>query len=90
MEQVRLSEVSELVYMNPSYFSTLFKKETGISFSDYLTERRMEAAKRLLRESRYSVREIAERVGYVETAYFSRLFKKQVGLKPSQYRKLHS
>ena len=90
MEQIRLSEISEMVYMNPSYFSTVFKKETGISFSDYVIEQRIEAAKRLLRESGCSVGEIAERVGYTETAYFSRLFKKQVGIKPSQYRKLHS
>lgn len=90
MEQIRLSEISEMVYMNPSYFSTVFKKEIGISFSDYVIEQRIEAAKRLLRESGCSVREIAERVGYTETAYFSRLFKKQVGIKPSQYRKLHS
>ncbi len=90
MKPVRLSEVAELVHMNAAYFSTVFKKETGESFSDYVTARRMEAAKRLLRGSDLPIGVIAEKVGYTETAYFSRLFTKVVGIKPSQYRNLHS
>ncbi|QNM04646.1 response regulator transcription factor [Qiania dongpingensis] len=90
MKPVRLSEVAELVHMNAAYFSTVFKKETGESFSDYVTGQRMEAAKRFLRGSDLPISVIAEKVGYTETAYFSRLFTKVVGIKPSQYRNLHS
>ena len=84
-----LEEVAEAAGISPAYLSTLFKKEVGIGFSEYLSQLRCEEAKRLLRESDESMTVIAEEVGYQDTKYFSRIFRKTVGLKPSEYRRLY-
>lgn len=86
---ITLEELSDAIGLVPTYVSTLFKKEIGINFSDYLTSCRMEAAKRMLKQPSYSINEIAEMVGYGDPKYFSKLFNKVVGLKPSEYRKLY-
>ncbi len=86
---ITLEELSEAIGLVPTYVSTLFKKEIGINFSDYLTSCRMEAAKKLLKEPSYTINEIAEMVGYGDPKYFSKMFNKVVGLKPSEYRKLY-
>lgn len=88
-EALTLERVAEHVYLNASYFSTIFKKEAGQNFSEYLTQCRIEEAKRLLRESSLSVSSICQTVGYVDQKYFSRIFAKLVGVKPSTYRTLH-
>jgi len=85
-----LEEVSEKVFLNPAYFSTIFKKETGLNFIDYLINCRLEAAREMLKNSSAPISEIAEKVGYTDTKYFSKLFSKVVGIKPSEYRKLYS
>jgi two-component system response regulator YesN len=89
-EQIKLEDVANKVYLSPSYFSNIFKKETGQNFTDFLVDYRMQEAKELLRNADLSVNEIADRVGYVEQRYFSKLFKKVVGIKPTEYRKLYS
>lgn len=73
-----------------SYFSTLFKKETGRNFQNYLTEYRIEKAKELLRTTNETMMSVAEQVGYQDTRYFSQCFVKVVGVKPSLYRKMYS
>ncbi len=88
MEAVTLETVAELGHLNPSYFSIIFKRETGKTFSDYLTIRRIEAAKKLLRETDLGVAEISLEVGYTDNKYFSRKFTKHVGVNPSAYRVL--
>ncbi len=87
-ENISLNDVSGVVYMNPTYFSTLFKKTTGQNFSDYLVEVRIEHAKELLKDLSLSVAEVGARVGYQNSRYFSKVFLKTVGIKPSEYRKL--
>ena len=89
-EKIMLEDVAGEVNLSPVYFSTLFKKETNQNFSTYLSEYRMEKAKKLLVESNETVSAIAEKVGYAEQKYFSQQFKKIVGVKPNVYRKLHS
>ncbi len=84
-----LEEVARHVGMSPAYFSTVFKKEFGIGFSEYLIQLRIEESKRLMRETALPIGEISERVGYADTKYFSRIFRKSVGLKPSEYRKIY-
>lgn len=74
---------------NATYFSTLFKKETGQNFMDYLTELRISKAKELLCGEELSVQDVAEQVGYRDLKYFSRLFKKLTGVSPSDYKKLY-
>ena len=88
-EALRLEDVSSAVGFNATYFSTLFKKETGQNFMDYLTELRIGRAKELLCGEEMSVQDVAEQVGYRDLKYFSRLFKKLTGVSPSDYKKLY-
>lgn len=88
-EQITLEEVCELVGFSSSYFSVLFKKETGEGFVKYLTRVRMEEAKTLLRETNLSVAEICEAVGYNDRKHFTQTFHKMSGLNPADYRKLY-
>lgn len=81
-----VKDVADTVYLTPTYFSSLFKKEMGMSFSCYLTETRLEEAKRLLMDPRYKLYEISDLVGYSDSNYFTKTFKKKTGLSPSQYR----
>lgn len=74
------------VNRNPNYLSHEFKKQTGITFTEYLNNKRIEEAKRLLRSTSDMTYEIAEKVGYYNYRYFSQMFKKVVGLTPTQYR----
>ena len=89
-DKIRLEDVAEAVGLNPVYFSSLFKKETGLNFSTYLSSVRMEKAKELLTKTNDTIAVIAEAVGYPEQKYFSQQFKKIVGVKPVIYRKLHT
>ncbi len=76
--------------LTPSYFSALFKKETGETLSDYLVRYRLAIAQRLLKESRLCIAEVAASAGYMDVKYFSRLFKKHMSITPSAFRKLTS
>ena len=78
--------VCENVYLSYSHFSSIFKKETGKTFIQYLTEYRLEKAKYMLQYTGLKTYEIAERIGYADARYFSSLFKKQFNMTPSQYR----
>jgi len=88
-ESIRLEDISNMEGFNSTYFSTLFKKETGQNFSDYLIELRVNRAKILLTDSNLSVSDIAEEVGYQDLKYFSRIFKRLTGLNPTEYRRLY-
>ncbi len=88
-DKLTLEDVATLVGMNATYFSVLFKRETGISFLDYVVQVRMNAARELLKTSDDRIGDIAYRVGYTDPRYFSRIFLKTVGLKPTEYRRLH-
>lgn len=87
--KISLEDIAAFLNLSPTYFSNLFKKETGDNFSNYLTTVRMEEAKRLLRQSNMNIAEIADHVGYGDARYFSRMFVKTVGLKPSQYKRIY-
>src|SRR5699024_10185470 len=88
-EALRLEDVSSAVGFNATYFSALFKKETGQNFMDYLTELRVNKSKELLCRDDLSVQDVAELVGYRDLKYFSRLFKKITVVSPSDYKKLY-
>lgn len=76
------------LHVSSSYFSKIFKQETGSTFLNYLTNYRMEEAKRLLNQTDYKSHLIGEMVGYSEPNYFSYVFKKNCGVSPAKYRKL--
>jgi len=88
-EAIRQEDMSAMVGFNTTYFSSLFKKETGETFSDYLIRLRVSRAKEFLTASEYPIADIAEEVGYQDLKYFSRIFKRETGLNPSDYRKLY-
>jgi len=81
-----LEKVASIVYLNPIYFSQLFKQKTSHGFKEYVTQLRMERAMELLRESELKIADISERVGYPDMRHFSQIFRKKSGLTPSEYR----
>lgn len=85
-ESVSLKEVAEVLHLNSSYFSVLFKEQTGLTFSEYLTRRRVQRAKELLAGTSLPVAEIAEKVGYQTAKYFVKVFRDLEEVSPSQYR----
>lgn len=89
MEKILISDITEKIFMNDDYFSILFKKETGINFSDYVINYRMTVARQLLRTGDNTICEVGEKVGYDDSKYFSRIFKKNIGVTPGEYRKLY-
>lgn len=88
-EHITLETLANLVNLNPIYFSNLFKREVGKSFTEYLTDFRMKKAKEMLRSSDCNINEIADALGYSDARYFSKTFKKEVGIKPTDYRKIY-
>jgi two-component system response regulator YesN len=84
-----LDAMAELVNLSPSYFSKVFKEVTGISFSVYLTDLRLEKAQELLIQTDLTVQEIGFKVGYNAPAYFIKQFKSKSGYTPSDYRRQH-
>ncbi|MBU9720591.1 MULTISPECIES: response regulator transcription factor [Bacillaceae] len=86
-ERLNQKEVADLVHLNASYFSVLFKEQTGLTFSEYITRRRLQVAKKLLYSTDLPIVVIAEKVGYQTAKYFIKIFKEFEGFTPSQYRK---
>lgn len=85
-ESVSMRDTAEHLHMNASYFSVHFKEQTGLTFSDYVTRRRVQRAKELLTSTRLTIAEIAERVGYQTAKYFVKVFREMTGVSPGQYR----
>ena len=85
-EDLSLNEVARAVNLSASYFSALFSQEMGKTFTEYVTERRMDKACELLRTTNLRSSEIAFAIGYKDAHYFSFLFKKSRGCTPRDYR----
>lgn len=84
-EDVTRNDLVDLVYISPDYCSRLFKKETGRSLAQYILEKRMEKAKKLL-QSDMSVKNVALQTGYSNFSYFSKVFREMTGMSPVEYR----
>ena len=82
-----MGDIAEVVYLNPQYMVRLFKKKEGISILEYITNARVKMASDLLRETDYSIYQVASLVGYFNYSYFSRVFKKIIGKSPQEYKK---
>ena len=86
-EEISLAVLAEQFHLNPQYISQLFKSEIGVNFLAYLTNIRMEKAKKLLLSTSLSIAEVAEQSGYGDYRVFTKVFKKSEGITPSQYRR---
>lgn len=86
-QDISLKKLGEAVGVSPYYLSRLFRRELGISFSDYLKTVRISIAKKLLEESSANVLEVCLEVGYQDPSYFSKVFKEKEGVNPSDYRR---
>lgn len=85
-EMVSMRDMANLCHLSPSYFSKIFPREMGETFTDYVNRRKVEWAKQRLRDSAESVSSIAFELGYVDTSYFIKVFKKFEGITPLAYR----
>ena len=85
-ENITILDLAERYEMSPNYFSSIFKREIGISAVNYITDVRMKEAQKLLAHSDNSVVDIAKKVGYEDGQYFFRVFKKHTGMTPLRYR----
>ena len=81
-----MEKLCAVLHVSPAYFSTVFKRETEMSFVSYLTEVRLQNALNLLNTTDDKTYVIAGKVGYTEPNYFSYVFKKRFGVSPSKYR----
>jgi AraC-like DNA-binding protein len=84
--EFRISQLYEIAHMSPKYFETLFFKEFKCTPKEYIILLKLNQAKELLKNERYSVGEIATLLGYADIFYFSKLFKSKTGYTPTEYR----
>jgi Response regulator containing CheY-like receiver domain and AraC-type DNA-binding domain len=85
-EELTRTQLANYVYLSPDYLSRIFKQEIGIQLTEYITQKRIQRAKRLLKETDLSIGEIAFSVGYSNWAYFSKVFREKNGETPAQFR----
>ncbi|MDH3639915.1 MAG: helix-turn-helix domain-containing protein [Gammaproteobacteria bacterium] len=85
-EQITLRQASRLSEMSTNKFSRAFKLEQGLSFKQFLIEKRIASAKDMLRNPRAAIADIAHATGFGDPDYFSRVFRSRTGMTPSRYR----
>ncbi len=85
-EELKREDIARHVFLNPAYLSRLYKKEMGISLSDYILQARIEMSKSLLVETNRKVSDICETVGYQNISHFAKVFRRTVGIGPKEYR----
>lgn len=81
-----LRDLAAELYISPNYLSDLFKKHTGMKFSDYLLEVRMEKSKQYLMDIHYKISDISSLVGFSDARYFSSAFRKRYQMSPMEFR----
>lgn len=87
--RITISELADYLNLSESYLSRLFKKEMGVSISDYIIDLKIDKTANMLKFSDYSIAEIAEYFGFASQSHFISTFEKKMGCTPSKYRKTH-
>ena len=85
-QEISLHRLAALVSLSESFLSRTFKKEVGVTITQFISQLRCTQAAELLAENRLSIQEISAYVGYIDNNYFVKVFKKQYGMTPSEYR----
>ena len=85
-EKLSLDSLAREVFLSKSYLSSVFKKETGISITEYITRVRVEKSKKLLLEDNASLAYISGQCGFKDQSYFTKVFKKETGVSPKRFR----
>ena len=85
-EDIVVADFPELVHLNDRYLSRSFRKATGLSILEYITQERLRVARELLRQTDYPVSRVAGSVGYNNLSYFTKIFKRETGMTPQEYR----
>jgi len=86
-DDISISDMAETFRLNPTYMSRIFKRQTGTTPTRFLTELRINHAKKMISDNPdLEIKEIASALGFVDQGYFSRLFKKETGMSPGSYR----
>ncbi|WP_446935576.1 AraC family transcriptional regulator [Lysinibacillus fusiformis] len=83
---ITLDQLSAICHLSPNYLSSLFKKEVGISFTEYIQQQRIDEAKKLLTFTNYPILDIGSLLNFTDQSYFIKVFKKFTGITPKQYR----
>lgn len=87
-QPLSIKSISQILSSNPSYLGYLFKKETGVFFSDYLNQFRIRKAETLLLHTDYTINDISTMIGYTNVTYFNQIFKKMYQVSPAKYRQM--
>ena len=89
-DQLSILSISKQMYLTPNYLSLLFRKETGKTINQYITEVRIDKAKQYLKDYSMKLIKVAKNVGYGDAKYFTKVFEKTTGIKPKEFREIHS
>jgi len=84
--KLTIDDIAQAVYLSPCYLSRIFKQSLGCTLMEYLTRVRVEKAKKMLRNPKYNVMQVAEESGFEDPGYFTRVFKKIEGVTPSRFK----
>ncbi|QWU45662.1 helix-turn-helix domain-containing protein [Bacillus sp. NP247] len=89
-EDITLSHLAEIVVLNPSYLSSLFKKEVGISLGEYIQLAKIDESKSSMTYTKHSISEISTLLNFHDQSHFTKVFKKHTGISPRQFKNGHS
>ena len=89
-EDLSRTTLADMVYLSADHLARIFKKETGETLVKYITDKRINAAKELLSDTKTPIAQVASEVGYDNYSYFTKIFKEKTGFSPGDYRKHHT
>lgn len=88
-EKISLEDTARRVFINTQYFSRVFRRDVGMTFTEYLNSLRVKAACKLLVSTNYPVYRVASECGFSDSSYFNRVFLRYMEMTPQRYRRLH-